>query len=362
MSDKPDKESKTEEPTEKKVRDSVEKGQLPFSKEAPVLASFLAILTFVLFFARDRAAQLGDFLSIFIERADGWSLATQADVIALYRIVFMEIVKVVGVVMLLLMVAGLCASILQNVPRFVGERIRPKASRISLIGGWSRLFGPRGLVEFAKSLGKILVVGVFITLSLRTADAQLLSGMFTHPVAFTVTIRDIALEIVVVTTAVMLVIAVADIFWSRFNWWQDLRMTHQEVKDEVKQVEGDPMMKARMRSMARERSRQRMIASVPEATLVIANPTHFAIAMRYRRDEDAAPVVVAKGKDLVALRIREIALEHDVPIFEEPTLARSMYDQVSMDSMIPPQFYKAVAELVRRVYGAGEEQKTAKVR
>ncbi|WP_274425747.1 flagellar biosynthesis protein FlhB [Chelativorans sp. YIM 93263] len=362
MADKPDKESKTEEPTEKKVRDSVEKGQLPFSKEAPVLASFLAILTFVLFFARDRAGQLGDFLSIFIERADGWSLATQADVIALYRIVFMEIVKVVGIVMVLLMAAGLSASVLQNMPRFVPERIRPKASRISPVQGWSRLFGPRGLVEFAKSLGKLLVVGGFIALALRTADARLLAGMFTHPLAFTITIRDIALEIVVVVTAVMLIIAVADILWSRFNWWQDLRMTRQEVKDELKQVEGDPMVKARLRSMARERSRQRMISSVPKATLVIANPTHFAIAMRYRRDEDAAPVVVAKGKDLVALRIRDIARENNVPIFEEPTLARSMYDQVSLDSMIPPQFYKAVAELVRRVYGAGEEKTTARVR
>lgn len=354
MSDAPDKESKTEEPTEKKVRDTVEKGQLPFSREAPAFASFLAILVFVLFFARDSAAELGGFLSIFIERAEEWQLGTQSDAIALYRIVFLEIAKVCGTVMLLLVSAGLAASLLQNTPRFVLERIRPKASHISPVKGWSRLFGARGMVEFAKSLGKLLVVGGFVAWTLRAADVRMLSGMITHPLAFTVTIRDIAVDILVAVTAVMTVIAVADIAWSRFSWRQDLRMTSQEVKDELKQTEGDPIVRARQRSLARDRARRRMMAAVPRATLVIANPTHYAIALRYRRGEDAAPVVVAKGQDLIALKIREIAREHGIPVFEEPSLARSMYKQVSVDSMIPSEFYKAVAELVRRVYRIGE--------
>ncbi|MEQ9248234.1 MAG: EscU/YscU/HrcU family type III secretion system export apparatus switch protein, partial [Nitratireductor sp.] len=143
-------------------------------------------------------------------------------------------------------------------------------------------------------------------------------------------------------------------FWSRHQWRVDLRMTRQEVKDEHKQTEGDPIVKARLRSLARDRARQRMMSAVPQATLVIANPTHFAIALRYRRDEDAAPVVVAKGQDLIALRIREIATEHNIPVFEEPVLARSMYKQVSVDNLIPSQFYKAVAELIRRIYRTGE--------
>ncbi|WP_159589173.1 flagellar biosynthesis protein FlhB [Chelativorans xinjiangense] len=359
MAEEPDKESKTEEATEKKVRDSVEKGQLPFSKEAPVFASSLAILAFVMFFARDSAVDLGHFLSIFIERADDWSLETQSDAIALYRIVFLEIAKVVSTVMLLLVSAGIAASVLQNMPRFVLERIQPKASRISLAKGWSRLFGPRGLVEFAKSLGKLLVAGTFVAFMLRAADTRLLSGMVTHPFAFTVTIRDIAIDILVAVTLVMALIAVADVVWSRFNWRQDLRMTRQEVKDEHKQTEGDPIVRARQRSLARDRARQRMMGAVPRATLVIANPTHYAIAMRYQRDKDAAPVVVAKGQDLIALKIREIAREHDIPIFEEPALARSMYKQVSVDSMIPPEFYKAVAELVRRVYRLAEGERRA---
>jgi flagellar biosynthetic protein FlhB len=127
-------------------------------------------------------------------------------------------------------------------------------------------------------------------------------------------------------------------------------MSKQEVKDEMKQSEGDPIVKSRIRSVARDRARRRMMAAVPQATLIIANPTHFSIALKYVREEDSAPVVLAKGQDLVALRIREIAREHNIPVFEDVALARSMYKQVSVDSVIPSQFYQAVAELVRIVY------------
>lgn len=352
MAEEQDKESKTEEATEKKVRDTIEKGQLPFSKELPVFASFLAILIFVIFFARESAMQLASFLAIFIERPEEWVLDTQSDAIALYRIVFMEIAKVLGTVMALLVFAGIAGSMMQNTPRFVLDRIQPKASRISLKEGWSRIFGVKGMVEFAKSLGKLVVAGGFLVFAMSEAQTRLLAGMVTSPVEFTGTIRDITIHIVLTVTLVMAVIAAADLMWSRYSWRQELRMTRQEVKDELKQSEGDPIVKARLRSLARDRARQRMMSAVPQATLVIANPTHFAIALRYARDKDNAPVVVAKGQDLIALRIREIAREHDIPVFEEPVLARSMYKQVSVDSMIPPQFYKAVAELVRLVYRA----------
>lgn len=137
-------------------------------------------------------------------------------------------------------------------------------------------------------------------------------------------------------------------------------MTKQEVKDEMKQSEGDPIVKMRLRSLARDRARQRMISAVPRATLIIANPTHFSIALRYIRDEDAAPVVLAKGQDLVALKIREIAEANGIPVFEDVALARSMYKQVSVDSVIPSQFYQAVAELIRVVYAKKPQPKAAK--
>ncbi|MDN2566613.1 flagellar biosynthesis protein FlhB [Aquibium sp. A9E412] len=355
MSEAPDKESKTEEATEKKIRDTIEKGKLPFSKELPAFASFLAALAFALFFARESVMHLSGFLAIFLDRPEAWPLETQHDAIALYRVVFMEIARILLTVMALLVLAGIVGSLMQNTPRFVLDRVQPKLSRISLGQGWKRLFGAQGMVEFAKSLGKLLVVGGFLVFAMREAQTRLLAGMVTPPAAFTLVIRDIAVEILVAVTFVMALIATADFFWSRHHWRQDLRMTRQEVKDEQKQTDGDPIVKARLRSLARDRARKRMISAVPQATLVIANPTHFAIALRYRRDKDAAPVVVAKGQDLVALRIREIARAHNVPVFEEPVLARSMYKQVSVDSMIPPQFYKAVAELVRLVYRAGAQ-------
>lgn len=350
MSEKPDKESKTEEATEKKIRDSIDKGQIPFAREVPVFGSFLAIIVFFMFFAQSSAFELAAFLAMFLERPEEWSLATEHDAMLLYRQVFLQIAEVLAVLMVLLVSAGIAASVLQNVPRFVLDRVQPKLSRISLKEGWSRLFGAKGLAEFLKSLGKLVFAGSVLALGMREARSRLLAGMVTQPEAFIDTIRDIAIDIVLAITLIMLVIAVVDLLWSRFHWREDLRMTRQEVKDEVKQTDGDPIMKARMRSLQRDRARRRMMADVPRATLVIANPTHYSIALRYAREENAAPIVVAKGQDLVALRIREIAEEHEIPIFEDVALARSMYSQVSVDSMIPSEFYQAVAELVRAVY------------
>lgn len=350
MSEKPDKESKTEEASEKKIRDTVEKGQLPFAKEAPVFASFVAILLFAMFFAQDSIARMGSFLSIFIEKPEDWLLQRGEDVTLLLRIVFLEVGKIVGVLMLLLVTGAVAASVLQNTPRMVLERIRPQFSRISPRQGWTRIFGVKGWVEFLKQLGKLLFAGIILAVAMRHAQEKLLAGMITHPVAFGPVIAGIAQDVVMWIAFAMVLIATVDILWSRFHWLQDLRMTRQEVKDELKQTLGDPLVRMRMRSLQRDRARQRMMSAVPTATLIIANPTHYAIALRYVRDQDAAPVVVAKGQDLIALRIREIAEANGIPVFEDVALARSMYKQVSVDSMIPSQFYQAVAELVRVVY------------
>ena len=143
---------------------------------------------------------------------------------------------------------------------------------------------------------------------------------------------------------------VADIVWSRFKWRVDLRMTRQELKDEIKQSEGDPLVKSRLRSLARDRARRRMIAAVPSATVVIANPTHYAVALKYDRAKGGAPLVVAKGVDLVALRIREVACRHSVPIVEDKPLARALYEAVEVDQWIPPEFYRAVAKILHFLY------------
>lgn len=350
MSEKPDKDSKTEEATEKKIRDALEKGQVPFSKEVPLFASILAFLIFTLFFAYDRVKSMGGFLSIFLEKPEEWSLATELDATALYETVFMEVGKFLVLFVALMIAAGLAASLSQNTPSMVLERVRPKLSRISPAQGWSRLFGAQGLAEFLKSVGKLLLTIAFLAFTLKGVHATLLQGMLSDAGSFGLVIRSILIQVLVTIALVMAVIAGVDLIWQRFHWRTDLRMTRQEVKDEHKQSDGDPQVKARIRSVQRDRARRRMLTAVPTATLVIANPTHFAIALRYVRDKDAAPVVVAKGQDLIALKIREIAEENNIPVFENVALARSMYKQVSVDSMIPSQFYQAVAELIRVVY------------
>ncbi|MFE0019082.1 flagellar biosynthesis protein FlhB [Mesorhizobium sp. NPDC059054] len=357
MAEADDKDSKTEEPTEKKIRDTMEKGKLPHSKEAALLTSFVAILVFTIFYAREATVSLSVFLASFLERPESWSIDTETDVIHLYGMVMAEIGRAVVALLVLLVIAGVGASVFQNVPQFIGERIRPQWSRISLAQGWKRLFGLQGFVEFLKSLAKLGFVIAVLIFTLSQDHRRLLNGMITGPVEFSLVIRSIAIQILVAIVFVMTVIAAADFVWSRFHWRRDLRMSKQEVKDELKQSEGDPIVKSRLRSLARDRARQRMMTAVPNATLVIANPTHFSIALRYVRDQDAAPVVLAKGQDLVALRIREIAREHNIPIFEDIALARSMYKQVSVDSVIPSQFYQAVAELVRIVYSKKAERR-----
>ena len=352
MADAPDKDSKTEAATEKKIRDTIEKGRLPSSREAPILASFLAILVFSIFLAERATTDLGMFLAIFFERPEAWPLDTAKDVSTLYTVVITEVGKALLIFVALLMAAGVLASVVQNLPQFVAERIRSQASRISPAAGWKRLFGAQGFVEFAKSVAKLVVVCVVLTLVLRGALETLLSGMITAPAVFGVVMNGLAVQIVTVIVTVMAVIAAADVVWSRFHWLQELRMTRQEVKDELKQSEGDPIVKSRLRSLSRDRARRRMMTAVPRATLVIANPTHYAIALRYVREENSAPVVLAKGTDLVALKIREVAEANGIPVFEDVALARSMYKQVSVDSVIPSQFYQAVAELVRAVHAS----------
>ncbi|MGD9913174.1 MAG: flagellar biosynthesis protein FlhB [Rhizobiaceae bacterium] len=362
MAESSDKDSKTEEPTEKKIRDTVEKGQLPVSREAPILASFVAVLVFTVFFARESIASFAMFLSTFLEKPEAWSLDTERDVINLYQTVLVEAARMMGAFVILIVIGGILASVMQNPPAFVLDRIRPKASHISLAKGWKRLFGAKGWVEFGKQVFKLVLAIAVLSFAVGEARNRLLAGMITNPVVFGGVIRDVMIDILIAITLVMAAVAIFDLVWSRFSWRQDLRMTKQEVKDEHKQSEGDPIVKMRLRSLARNRARQRMMTAVPRATLIVANPTHFSIALKYVREEDSAPMVVAKGQDLVALKIREIAAEHGIPVFEDVALARSMYKQVSVDKAIPHQFYQAVAELVRIVYSKKAQPTAGRVR
>jgi flagellar biosynthetic protein FlhB len=358
MSDDQDKDSKTEAPSEKKISDAAEKGNVPFSREATMFASTLAIYIFFVFFLTDGVATLTEALKDIFEQPEAWRLENATDVVALITHLIWKSTALVVPVFVLLIVFGVGASIFQNLPLPVLDRIQPKLNRVSPMAGLKRIFGVQGLVEFGKSLFKIIIVSVVVVLVLWNDYFATLDLMFSDPVTMFSTMASDLNEIMIVILLSTAVLAIADLFWSRHHWYTELMMTKQEVKEEMKQAQGDPIVKSRLRSMQRDRARKRMISSVPRATLVIANPTHYAVALRYVREESDAPVVVAMGQDLVALKIREIAEKNGVPVFEDPPLARSMFAQVSVDSVIPPVFYKAVAELIHRVHASQPKRMT----
>jgi flagellar biosynthetic protein FlhB len=346
VADNPDRESKTEEPTEKKIRDSVEKGSIPVSREAPIFASMLALMIIFSFLTVDNVRRLVATLRRPIDDPAGISLANSADAILLGAAIGIDVAAFLLPIVSVLAIAGLAAAYMQNAPHVAFERIQPTLSRLSIVQNWRKTFSVQGQTEFAKSVFKFVAISIVLAMILRAAEATMVNAMFGDPSSVPELILTIALRLVSAISIITIVLVAVDLAWARLFWRRDLRMTRQELKDEYKQVEGDPLVKARLRSLARDRSRRRMLAAVPRASLVIANPTHYAIALRYERGRDPVPVVLAKGKDLIALKIREIAEQHDVPIVIDKPLARALYDGVEIDQVIPPDFYRAVAEII----------------
>jgi flagellar biosynthesis protein FlhB len=346
MSEAPDKDSKTEEATEKKRRDSIEKGKVPVSKELSVFLSLIGMLIVAGFLIGDSVARLTLTLQRMIDDPGGWSLENGPNAVLLLHAVVGESARFLGPLLLVLLLSGLAASFLQNAPRFVLNRIQPELSRISVSKGWKRTFGPQGQTEFAKSAFKFLGITLVAVLLLRSQQHVLVNAMFIDPSSIPDLVLTVAMHLLSAVSVATILLVAADLVWSRLHWERDLRMTKQEVKDEFKQAEGDPILKARRLSLARDRSRRRMLAAVPRATLVIVNPTHYAVALRYVREEGGAPLVLAKGQDFIALRIRGVAEANNIPVVEDKALARSLYESVEVDRLIPAEFYRAIAEII----------------
>src|ERR1700730_4637082 len=344
MSGDVDPEDKTEEPTEKRLHDAVERGEVAFSREAPLFASLSATLLVLIFVIPTHAEALLIALVGLIDDPAGWRIERGEDVLALAGPLVDAGMRFLMPTVILLPVAGLLASVAQSPPRIVPARILPDASRISLRKGLSRVFGARGWTEFLKSLIKLAAVIGVAMMMLIGQKVVLLTAMDIDPGLLPQRVLDLSVK----TIAAVLVstLAAADLAWSRILWRRDHRMSKQEVKEELRQAEGDRMIKARLRSLRLDRSRRRMLSAVPRATMVVVNPTHYAVALRYVRAEGGAPMVVAKGADLIALKIRSIAEESGIPVIEAKPLARSLYAAVNVDRPIPAEFYRAVAEIV----------------
>ena len=346
MAEEVDKESKTEEATPRKIEESMNKGNMPFSREAPIFASLVGVLGITALLARDSAAQLMSSFERLIESSGERALGNETDVINVFIGVLQPAAVALLPVIAVLTITGLVASAAQNPVKLVIERIKPEASRISPGKGWKRIFGAPGLVEFLKACFKFTAIGAIVFMTLRADKELLVNAMLTDPGALPDLLVSLSVRLLAAAVVATIVLMAVDLAWSRLHWRRNLRMTRQELKDEHKQTDGDPYVKARQRAIARGRQKNRMMAAVPRATVVIANPTHYAVALEYSREKGGAPLVLAKGKDLVALRIRRIAEENGVPVIEDKPLARALCNSVEINMMIPPEFYQAVAQII----------------
>ncbi len=360
MAQEGEKESKTEEPTEKKILDEFERGNIPVSREASVFAFSITLLAVTACIARNLLRTVSCTLQQLWSQVGGVRLQNGADAVSFLNILFWKIGVELVPLLVTLLAAGLAASFLQHTPRFVFGRIQPDWSRISLFNGWRRIFSARGQIDFIKGVWKLSSLVVVMWMVFRWQGNALIGTMTLSPDAVPELVLMIAMRLLTAVCVVTVLLLALDLVWVRINWRRDIRMSRQEIKDEMKELEGDPLRKARLRSLALDRRRKSMIAAVPRATMVIANPTHYAIALRYVREEGGAPRVLSKGKDLIALKIRELAERHSIPVIEDKALARSMYDSVEVDQPIPPEFYKAVAELIHILYGKGSRRALAK--
>ncbi len=357
MSSEDDAESRTEEASEKKILDALEKGNNPVSRDAIILTGFVAFLLSISFVFDATAERLFGTLKLMFANSGVIPVRNGADANSVIVYVMREVGLFLWPVVLLFMIGGLVAAFAQNAPRVVFDRILPELSRLSPSKSFARIFGKTGLVELLKSTVKISIVSGSAALTFSSQNSRLRDLMHVELSAIPRLLLQSVAHLAETVVAAATLLALADIAWTRFKWRRDLRMSRQDLKDELKEAEGDPHVKARLRSLFLSRSRKRMMASVPKATMVIANPTHYAIALRYVREEGGAPLVLAKGKDLMALKIREIAEEKSIPVVEKKELVRAMYDHVDVNKMIPPEFFRSVAEIIHFLSAHGQQRR-----
>ena len=341
---------KTEAPTEKKRRESREEGQVAFSKELPsaallagILLTLIATSPLILDAFREMTTQIFREMS----KADELSIGSLYD---LSGEIFSTLLPAFAPFAAIIVLVGILASVLQVGVQITLKAIAPKFNKISPLTGLKRLFSTQSLADFLKSMAKLIIVGIvgYITYMDKITELNGLSVATPEAILeynFTA-VAEVSGKIVLALVA----IAIFDYLYQRWHHEKQLMMTKQEVKEETKQTEGDPQLKARIRQIQREMSNARMMQEVPKADALIVNPTHFSVAILYDRDVMEAPEVTAKGTDHMALRMRTVARENSVPILERPELARDLYANVEIGETIPERFYKAIAEILAFVY------------
>jgi flagellar biosynthetic protein FlhB len=349
MAEEQDDSQKTEDPTSRRLDEARTRGQVANSREVNNLLMLGVFSMSVLLFGGTAASAIYQATMPFIESPDlvpadfehlvalGWKL--------------LGVLLLAGAVPLVLaVIAAVGAGYLQFGLVFSAEGITPKLDKISPLAGLKRMFSSRSLAEFVRGLLKLAVVGsvaMFLILP-EVAHLNKLIGM--EMVQLLGETKALLAKLLIGVVAIVAAIAAIDVIYQRLQHMREMRMSRQEIKDEFKETEGDPLVKGRLRQLRMERTRRRMMAQVPQSDVVVTNPTHYAVALKYDPNSMGAPKMMAKGVDQVAAKIREIAKEHGIPIVENPPLARGLFAAVDVDQEVTPEFYKAVAEVISYIF------------
>jgi flagellar biosynthetic protein FlhB len=348
VAEKPDPESKTEEATPRKLAEARQKGDVAKSPDVAAVLSLMGAASVVLlsggWFATSMAEQLLPFIAAPHTMLGGLHAGAGVEIGAIAVWAFAPFL---GVVMLATIIGGVGGNVAQSGLIFTAEKLKPDWSKVSPLKGFARIFGPDGLVQFVKTFLKLLAVGLICWLVLRPhlRDLELMAAM--PPAMILPLARDLAVALMLSTIVFLGFTAGADFLWQKHRFAERMKMTKEELKEDYKQSEGDPHIKAKLKQIRARRSRQRMMQNVPGATVIVTNPTHYSVALRYEPGEgDPAPICVAKGVDAVALRIREVGREHSVPIVENIPLARALYAAVDIDETIPREHFEAAAKVI----------------
>ena len=346
MAEGADPESKTEEATPRKLADARLKGDVAKSPDVASALSLSGAAAVVLmsggWFATSMAEQLLPFIAAphtmlgGLETGAGVEIGTNA---------LWAIAPFLGLVMLATIIGGVGGNVAQSGLIFTAEKLKPDWSKVNPLAGFKRIFGPDGLFQFVKTFLKLLAVGFICWLVLKSHLRELENMAAMPPALILPLARDLAIALMMSTIIFLGFAAGADFLWQKYRFAERMKMSMEELKEDYKQSEGDPHVKAKLKQIRAQRSRQRMMQNVPNATVIVTNPTHYSVALRYKSG-DAAPVCVAKGVDALALRIREVAREHDVPIVENVPLARALYAAVDVDETIPREHFEAAAKVI----------------
>ena len=340
-----DNSSRTEQPTDRRLEDSRKRGNVAVSQDVKVWASLVVSALVVVAWLPDAGRDLVRLLTPFLAAPEAMAIGPGEGALGLGGLL-RDVGLVLAPMLAAFVVVAAASCLIQVGLLWAPAKIKPEWGKISPLKGFTRMFSAQALFEFGKGIAKVLVVGA-VAAGVGWPVLKALGQATAVPLAHTLAlINGTTARMLGGAAAVMTVIAIADVLYQRHARLKQLRMTRTEVRDEAKQAEGDPHVKARLKRLRMERSRRRMVAAVPEATVVITNPTHFAVALRYDMATMPAPKVVAKGVDFLAQRIREIAETHAVPVIENPPLARALHAAVDIDEEIPPEHYQAVAQVI----------------